>query len=41
MSASSARGPLKESEASLVFMVLSVIAGGLALVTAYMIVVFG
>jgi len=36
-----ARGPLKESAASLVFMVLSVIAGGLALVTAYMMLVFG
>ena len=35
-----ARGPLKESEAARVFMVLSVISGGLALVTAYMILVF-
>jgi UDP-N-acetylglucosamine--dolichyl-phosphate N-acetylglucosaminephosphotransferase len=35
-----ARGPLKENEAALVFMVLSVIAGGLALVTAYMMLVF-
>jgi len=35
-----ARGPLKENEAALVFMVLSVISGGLALVTAYMMLVF-
>ncbi len=35
-----ARGPLKESEAALVFMVLSVISGCLALVTAYMMLVF-
>ena len=35
-----ARGPLKENEAALIFMVLSVIAGGLALVTAYMMLVF-
>ena len=35
-----ARGPLKENEAALVFMVLSVISGGLALVTAYMMLGF-
>jgi hypothetical protein len=35
-----ARGPLKESEASLVFMVLSVMAGCLALITASIMLVF-
>jgi len=35
-----ARGPLKENEASMVFMVLSVISGCLALVTACMMLVF-
>ncbi len=35
-----ARGPLKENEAARVFMVLSIIAGCLALVTAYMMSVF-
>ena len=36
-----ARGPLKESEASQAFMILSVISGSLALVTAYIMVVLG
>ena len=35
-----ARGPLRENEASQAFMILSVIAGGLALITAYMMLVF-
>jgi UDP-N-acetylglucosamine--dolichyl-phosphate N-acetylglucosaminephosphotransferase len=35
-----ARGPLKENEATFVFMILSAISGCLALITAYMMLVF-